>query len=210
MDFLLDVSANVKGIITFLSEQQQRYIFWTRSCPCSLRALARLVASLRLFALPPQQSRHRPLNPDVLGTSCPQQHPPQLLVLLPHQKDLLWAGWKGKLHHSSVWFAGAKESPAKALAAHSCHCWCIYSKSWRFQWFQLLLSALGRTKPLRGWQGGHAGALVAAHLMEQGKGSCFRAWPSLLSTWSCFRNDFTHLGKMTRQCDSDSHISPAC
>lgn len=27
MDFLLDVSANVKGIITFISEQQQRYYF---------------------------------------------------------------------------------------------------------------------------------------------------------------------------------------
>lgn len=132
-----------------------------------------------------------------------------LLVLLPHQEDLLWASWKGQLHHSSVWFAGAMESPAKPLATHSHGCWCIYSKSWTFQWFQLLPSALGRTKPLWGWQGGHEGALVPAHLMEQGIGSGFRAWPSLLSTWIYFRNYLMHLGKTTRQYDSDSHVSPA-
>lgn len=81
-----------------------------------------------------------------------------LLVLLPHQEDLLWASWKGQLHHSSVWFAGAMESPAKPLATHSHGCWCIYSKSWRSQWFQLLPSALGRTKPLWVWQGRSLGA----------------------------------------------------
>lgn len=118
-----------------------------------------------------------------------------VLVLLPHQKD--WASWKGQLPHSSVWFAGTKESPVKPLAAHPRGCRCIYSKSWSFQWFQLLLLVLGRTKPLWGWQGGHAGASVPAHFMEQGTGSCFRARPNLLSTWSCFRHNFMHLGEVT-------------
>lgn len=145
-------------------------------------------------------------EPRCPGHILPPETSPHLLFFLPHQADWLWASWKGQLHHSSVWFAAAKLSPDKPLAAHPCGCWCIYRRSRSFQWFQL---STGQTKPLWDWQGGYAGALVPAHLMEQGIGSCFRAWPSLLSTWSCFRNASMHLGKMTWQYDSDSRVSPA-
>lgn len=48
--------------------------------------LAGPVASLRLVVLPSQQSKHRGLNPNALGESCPQRHPSTCWFCRPTRK----------------------------------------------------------------------------------------------------------------------------
>lgn len=145
MEFLLDVSASVKGFITCLSEQQHKYYFEQNLA---------LAPSVHWPGWWPHSGflcyHHKAGTGDWTQVSWAHPAlsniPPLAGFFLPHQADFLWATGKGQLHPISVWFAGAKLSPARPLAAHPCG-WCIYRKSWSLQWFQLLPSALWRQSP---------------------------------------------------------------
>lgn len=159
--------------------------------------LARPVASLKLLVLPLQQSGHRGLNPDALGKFYPQRHPSTCWFCHPARKTRCKPSGRDSSMAAVCGLLGPWQTLRNPWQLTPAVAGVFIAKavSWRFQWFQLLPSTLGRTKPLWGWQGGHAGDLVPAH------------WGSpLLLNGAGNRLMFQDMTKAVEQVKMQSHI----
>lgn len=70
------MSLSMSRALSSVFQSNNRGIILNKILPLNPQCTGQAGGQCKLFVLPPQQSRHRGLNPDVLGTSCHQHHSP--------------------------------------------------------------------------------------------------------------------------------------